>query len=89
MAMDMDGLVAFPLLVGLAAGCIMKSGFGLISDLIAGVVGALVHVFLLAALGAPIAADLLSAVLAAIVGAVALLFVLRLIKSAWLEKSAR
>lgn len=78
----MDGLMVMPLLVGLVAGWIVKSGYGLVADLIAGVFGALLGVSLLATLGVPIARGLLVSVLAAIAGAVALLFVLRLIKRA-------
>lgn len=74
------------LLIGLAAGWlagkIMKgSGFGLIGDLVVGVIGALLGGFLFGLLNIS-ASGLLGALIVATVGAIVLLFVLRLIRRA-------
>jgi uncharacterized membrane protein YeaQ/YmgE (transglycosylase-associated protein family) len=74
------------LLIGLAAGWLagqfMKGGgFGLIGDLIVGVIGALLGGLLFGLLGIS-AGGLLGALVTATVGAVVLIFLLRLIKRA-------
>ena len=74
------------LLIGLAAGWlagqIMKGGgFGLIGDLIVGVIGALLGGWLFGLLGIA-AGGLIGALITATVGAIVLLFVLRLVKKA-------
>ncbi len=74
------------LLIGLAAGWlagqIMKGGgFGLVGDLIVGVIGALVGGFLFALLGLQ-AGGLLGSLVMATVGAVVLIWLLRLVKKA-------
>jgi len=79
----MGGFIAF-LLVGLiagwAAGQIMKgSGFGLIGNLVVGVIGAVVGGLLFDLLGLS-AGGFIGSVIAAIVGAVVLLYVISLVK---------
>jgi uncharacterized membrane protein YeaQ/YmgE (transglycosylase-associated protein family) len=74
------------LLIGLAAGWLagqfMKGGgFGLVGDLIVGVVGALLGGFLFGLLGVS-AGGLIGALITATVGAVVLILLLRLIKKA-------
>ena len=74
------------LLIGLAAGWlagqIMKGGgYGLVGDLVVGVIGALVGGFLFGALGIS-AGGLLGALITATIGAVVLIWLLRLIKKA-------
>jgi len=74
------------LLIGLAAGWlagqIMKGGgFGIIGDLIVGVIGAVLGGWLFGLLGVG-AGGLLGALIVATVGAIVLLFILRLVKKA-------
>ena len=75
------------ILIGLAAGWlagqIMRgSGFGVIGDIVVGVIGALLGGFLFRALGFSPAGGLFSSLVVATIGAVVLLFLLRLIKRA-------
>ena len=65
---------------GFLAGKIMKgSGFGLVGDLIVGVIGAFIGAWLFSALGISVG-GILGLLVAAIVGAMVLLFLVRLIK---------
>lgn len=75
------------LLIGLAAGWlagqVMRGGgFGLVGDLIVGVIGALLGGFLFRQLGLSSAGGLLGQLIVAFVGALVLLFLLRLIRRA-------
>ncbi len=81
--MGTQNLILF-LVVGLVAGWlagkIMKgSGLGLVGDLIVGVIGAFIGVWLFGQLGIS-AGGILGLLVASIVGALLLLYVLRLIK---------
>jgi uncharacterized membrane protein YeaQ/YmgE (transglycosylase-associated protein family) len=81
--MGTQSLVMF-LLVGLVAGWlagkIMKgSGYGLVGDLVVGVVGAFVGVWLFGLLGIS-AGGILGLLVASVVGALLLLFVVRLVR---------
>ncbi len=81
--MGTQNLILF-LLVGLAAGWlagrIMKgSGFGLVGDLIVGVIGAFIGVWLFGLLGIS-AGGILGLLVAALVGALVLLYVIRMVK---------
>ena len=72
------------LLVGLVAGwlagkIVRGAGFGLIGDLIIGVVGAFIGDWLLPQLGVHLGTGLLSLILNAFIGAVVLLLILRLV----------
>ena len=68
------------LVAGWLAGRIMKGpGFGLVGDLIVGVIGAFIGVWLFGVLGIS-TGGLLGLLVAAIVGALVLLYVLRLVK---------
>jgi uncharacterized membrane protein YeaQ/YmgE (transglycosylase-associated protein family) len=65
---------------GWLAGRIMKgAGFGLVGDLVVGVIGAFIGVWLFGVLGIS-AGGLLGLLVAAIVGSLLLLYVLRLVK---------
>jgi uncharacterized membrane protein YeaQ/YmgE (transglycosylase-associated protein family) len=80
------GFVWF-ILIGLAAGWVagqlMKgSGFGVVGDIIVGVIGALLGGFLFRTLGVSAGGGLLGSLVVATIGAVVLLFLLRLIKKA-------
>ena len=81
----MEGWIWF-LLIGLAAGWlagqIMKGGgFGLVGDLIVGVIGAVLGGFLFGLLGIG-SGNLIGQLVTATVGAVLLLFILRQVKRA-------
>jgi uncharacterized membrane protein YeaQ/YmgE (transglycosylase-associated protein family) len=81
--MGTQNLVVF-LLVGLVAGWlagkIMKgSGFGLVGDLIVGVIGAFIGVWIFGQLGITVG-GILGLLVASIVGALVPLYLLRLIK---------
>ena len=80
------GFVWF-ILIGLAAGWVagqlMKGGgFGVVGDIIVGVIGALLGGFLFRTLGVSAGGGLLGSLVVATIGAVVLLFLLRLIKKA-------
>jgi len=71
------------LVAGWLAGQLMKGGgFGVIGDIIVGVLGALLGGFLFSSLGMSLGGGVLGAILVATLGAVLLIFVLRLIKRA-------
>ena len=75
------------ILIGLAAGWLagqlMKGrGFGVIGDIIVGVIGALLGGFLFRTLGFFPGGGLLGSLIVATIGAIILLFLLRLIKKA-------
>ena len=57
-------------------------GFGVIGDLVVGVVGAVLGGWLFSTFGASVGGGLLGSIIVATVGAVVLLFVVRLIKRA-------
>ncbi len=84
MTVSVPGIIVF-LLVGLVAGWlaghIMRSGFGLIGDLIVGVIGAIIGGLILGALGVSFAGwGILGSILVALIGAIILLFVIRLVR---------
>jgi uncharacterized membrane protein YeaQ/YmgE (transglycosylase-associated protein family) len=69
------------ILAGFLAGKIMKgSGFGLIGDLIVGVIGSFIGVWVFGLLGIS-AGGVLGLLVAAIVGALLLLYIIRLVKT--------
>lgn len=71
------------LVAGWLAGVLMKGGgFGVIGDLVVGVIGAFLGGFLFSALGASAGGGLLGSIIVATIGAVVLLFIVRLIKRA-------
>jgi uncharacterized membrane protein YeaQ/YmgE (transglycosylase-associated protein family) len=75
------------ILIGLAAGwlagqLVRGGGFGLLGDIIVGVIGALLGGFLFSTFGVSTGGGLLGSLIVATIGAVVLLFGLRLIKSA-------
>ena len=84
--MEPQSLIVF-LLVGLVAGwlagkLVRGGGFGLIGDLIVGVIGAVIGGWLLPKIGvtAIVNQPIVDAIIFATIGAVILLFILRLIK---------
>jgi len=75
------------LLIGAAAGWlagqIMKGGgFGLIGDIVVGIVGAAIAGFLFPRLGLSLGGGIIGAIISAAIGACILLFVIRLVKRA-------
>jgi len=72
----MIGLVA-----GWLAGQLMKGGgFGIIGDIVVGVLGALLGGFLFRSLGVSAGGGLLGSIIVATIGAVVLIFILRLMR---------
>ena len=68
---------------GWLAGVLVKGGgFGLVGDLVVGVVGAVVGGWLFSTLGASTGGGLLGSIIVATIGAVVLLYLVRLIKRA-------
>ena len=75
--------VLIGLVAGWLAGTLMKGGgFGLIGDIVVGVVGALLGGFLFSSLGVSAGGGLVGAIIVATIGAILLIFLLRLIKRA-------
>ena len=69
------------IVAGWLAGVLVKGGgFGLIGDLVVGVIGALLGGFLFGKLGVSSGGGLLGSIIVATVGAIVLLVVIRLIK---------
>jgi len=81
--MEFVWFILVGLVAGWLAGMLVKGGgFGVIGDIIVGVLGALVGGFLFVLLGFSGGGGLLGSIVVATVGAVVLIFVLRLIKRA-------
>jgi uncharacterized membrane protein YeaQ/YmgE (transglycosylase-associated protein family) len=79
--MEFIWFILIGLVAGWLAGLLMKGGgFGLIGDIIVGVLGALLGGFLFGKLGLSFGGGLLGSLIVATIGAVILIFVLRLIK---------
>ena len=81
-----EGIILW-LIIGAVAGwlagkIVEGAGFGLIVDIIVGVVGAFIGGWLAGVLGIDIGGGLIGSLIVAVVGAVILLFALRLIKRA-------
>ncbi|MDH3887482.1 MAG: GlsB/YeaQ/YmgE family stress response membrane protein [Gammaproteobacteria bacterium] len=75
-------IVAIGAVAGWLAGVIMSgSGFGLLGDIVIGIIGAVIGGFLFGLLGLA-AVGLIGQIISATVGAVVLIFVLRLLKKA-------
>jgi len=75
-------IVAIGAVAGWLAGVIMSgSGFGLLGDIVIGIIGAVIGGFLFGLLGLA-AVGLIGQIISATVGAVVLIFILRLLKKA-------
>jgi uncharacterized membrane protein YeaQ/YmgE (transglycosylase-associated protein family) len=71
------------LIAGWLAGTLVKGGgFGLIGDLVVGVIGAILGGYLFGLFGVSSGGGLLGSIIVATIGAVVLLFLVRLIKRA-------
>lgn len=84
--MDLTSLIAFLIIGALAgwiAGLLMRGGgFGLLGNMVVGVIGAFVGGFLFTLVGISTSGGLIGMLITAVVGAAALLFVVGLIKKA-------
>ena len=80
------GIIAWLIIgaiAGFLAGKIVKGGgFGLVVDIILGIVGAFIGGWLFGLMGISLGNGLIGSIITAAIGAVALLFAVRLIKSA-------
>lgn len=73
--------LAIGAVAGWLAGVIMKGGgFGLVGDIIVGIIGAAVAGYILPRLGIVIGGGVVAAIINAVIGACLLLFVLRILK---------
>ena len=80
---DLLWFLIIGLVAGWLAGVIMKGGgFGMVGDLVVGVVGAFLGGFLFRALGLSAGGGLIGSLIVALIGAIVLLFIVRLIKRA-------
>src|SRR4051812_16144410 len=81
--MEFVWFILVGLVAGWLAGVVMKGGgFGVIGDIIVGILGAVLGGFLFGSLGISAGGGLLGAIIVATIGAIVLIFVLRLIKRA-------
>jgi uncharacterized membrane protein YeaQ/YmgE (transglycosylase-associated protein family) len=78
------GIIAWLIIGAIAgwlAGLLVKGGgFGLLVDIIVGIVGAFIGGWLAHVLGISIGGGLISSIITAVIGAVILLFIIRLVK---------
>lgn len=81
--MEFIWFILIGLVAGWLAGMLVKGGgFGVIGDIVVGVVGALLGGLLFGSLGVSAGGGLLGSIVVATIGAVVLIFILRLIKRA-------
>lgn len=84
--MGLESLLITLLIGGIAgwlASLVMRGfGFGIIGNIIVGIVGAFIASFLFPAIGVSLGSGYIAAILHAMIGAIILLFVIRLIKRA-------
>ncbi|HEU4517344.1 MAG TPA: GlsB/YeaQ/YmgE family stress response membrane protein [Steroidobacteraceae bacterium] len=81
--MEFVWFIIVGLIAGWLAGVIMKGGgFGVIGDIVVGIIGALLGGWLFSTMGVSAGGGLLGAIIVALIGAIILIFLLRLIKRA-------
>jgi uncharacterized membrane protein YeaQ/YmgE (transglycosylase-associated protein family) len=79
--MEFAWFILIGLVAGWLAGQLVKGGgFGVIGDIVVGVVGALIGGFLFRTMGVSAGGGLLGSIIVATLGAVIFIFILRLIK---------
>ena len=79
--MEFVWFILVGLVAGWLAGVVMKGGgFGIIGDIIVGILGSLLGGFLFRSLGISAGGGLVGAIIVATIGAIVLIFILRLIK---------
>jgi uncharacterized membrane protein YeaQ/YmgE (transglycosylase-associated protein family) len=81
--MEFVWFIIVGLVAGWLAGVIMKGGgFGVVGDIVVGIIGALLGGWLFSTMGVSAGGGLLGAIVVALIGAIILIFLLRLIKRA-------
>ncbi len=71
------------LIAGWLAGVLVKGGgYGVLGDIVVGIVGAFIGGYLFSSLGASVGGGLIGSIIVATIGAVILIFIVRLIKRA-------
>lgn len=81
--MEFIWFILIGLIAGWLAGLLMKGGgFGLIGDIVIGIIGALIGGYVFGVMGISIGGGLLGSIVVATIGAVIFIFLLRLIKRA-------
>ena len=81
--MEFVWFIIVGLVAGWLAGVVMKGGgFGVIGDIVVGIVGALIGGWLFSSMGVSAGGGLVGAIIVALIGAIILIFLLRLIKRA-------
>ncbi len=84
--MDVHGIIAWLIIGAIAgwlAGTVVKGGgFGLLGDIVVGIVGAFIGGWLADVLGIGIGGGLIASIITATIGAVVLIVILRMIKRA-------
>jgi uncharacterized membrane protein YeaQ/YmgE (transglycosylase-associated protein family) len=79
--MEFIWFIIVGLVAGWLAGVIMKGGgYGVIGDIVVGIVGALIGGWLFSTMGVSTGGGLLGSIIVALIGAIILIFLLRLIK---------
>jgi uncharacterized membrane protein YeaQ/YmgE (transglycosylase-associated protein family) len=82
-AMSFVWFILVGLIAGWLAGVLMKGGgFGVIGDIIVGILGALIGGFVFSSFGVSAGGGMLGSIIVATIGAVILIFLLRLIRRA-------
>ena len=81
--MELVWFILVGLIAGWLAGMIVKGGgYGLVGDMVVGILGALLGGFLFGSLGGAVGGGLLGSIVVATLGAIILIAILRLIKRA-------
>jgi len=81
--MNIVWFILVGLIAGWLAGQLMKGGgFGVLGDIVVGIIGAVIGGLLFSSLGVSAGGGLLGAIIVATIGAVVLIFLLRLIRRA-------
>ncbi|HTB67889.1 MAG TPA: GlsB/YeaQ/YmgE family stress response membrane protein [Steroidobacteraceae bacterium] len=81
--MNIVWFILVGLIAGWLAGQLMKGGgFGVLGDIVVGIIGAVIGGLLFSSLGISAGGGLLGAIIVATIGAVVLIFLLRLIRRA-------
>ena len=86
MPIDGASIITWIIVGGVAgwlAGLLVQGGgFGIIGDIVIGIVGAIIAGYLFPALGIPLGAGIVSAIIDALIGAVVLILIIRLVRRA-------
>lgn len=81
--MEFIWFILIGLIAGWLAGLLMKGGgFGLVGDIVIGIIGALIGGYVFGVMGISAGGGLLGSIIVATIGAVIFIFLLRLIKRA-------